>query len=191
MSRQLRKQGMWPADELARSVWHLAASLEDAVDLYEASKLVKTSEASVAIIKKALVELASFNDVVGELTGAVASADLSVDSRMALHQALRDYNRIIEPSRKLLTDIRNTIGAHRTAQPGPPEQKKHKSTFDAWGEWEQRMLELESQCTRENWVDSFNAAIELRNIVGQYALGSWFETDSAGVKFYMPLRISK
>ncbi|XXT21158.1 hypothetical protein WME94_06265 [Sorangium sp. So ce429] len=190
MSRHHRKLGVWPADDVARVVWHLVASLDDAVDLSEASKLVPSADVSVALIKKALVEFASFDDVVRELSQVTMKTDLPESVRAALRDALRDYNRSIDPSRKLLRDIRNTIAAHRTSQPGPPEQKKHGSAFNSWGEWEQRMVELEAQCARERWVDPFNAAIDLRNVLGRHALGSWVSTDGTAVTFYMPFGCS-
>ena len=188
MSRKHRKQGLWPADDVTQTVWHLVGALEDTVDLFQASKATTSTETSVALIKKALVEFVSFNDLVGEFAAVTAKADISEESRTVLRDALRKYNRTLEPSRQLLTTIRNTIAAHRTGQPGPSEQKKHGMTFEAWGAWERRMLDLEAECTRERWVDVFNAAIELNNAIAQLALGSWFSADGESITFYHPLR---
>jgi hypothetical protein len=192
MSRHHRRLDIWPADKFAVHVWHLVASLEDVRDLVEAAKAVASDHIRASLIKKALVELKSFDELVGELQTTVRTsdvADLENEGRLRLDAALTEYQRTLAPRRKLLTHIRNTLAGHRRALPDERQRKRFGTKFRAWGEWEQLLVGLERQCTLLEWVGSINAAISLGNVVIEVCPGQWFSThEEDAVRLYMPLR---
>lgn len=148
-------------------------------------------ESSVALMKKALVEFCSFEDVVGELRRVIRETDgheLPPDACRKISQSLRTYDIAVQPSRELLRTIRNTLAAHRTGFPGERESRRFGEDFKAWGAWEQQIVELESHCNRERWVDALNAAIVLRNVVADEGIGHWFSSQGNTFKAFIPIR---
>lgn len=193
MSRHLRKQGIWPGDALARVIWQLAGALEDAADLFDASKRAESDESSLALMKKALAEFCSFDDIVGQLRSVVREVGndkLADDLCQEILKGLRAYDVEVEPSRKLLRDIRNTIGAHRTGFPGAREAKRFGQDFSVWGAWEQHLGELENHCKRERWVEVLNAGITLRNLVTDTGVGHWYSTSGDIITLHVPIRLA-
>jgi hypothetical protein len=192
MSRYHRCEGLWPSDIFAVHVWHTVAALEDTLDLVEASKAVASEAARTALIKKALVELKAFDDLVAEFGTSLRgeqTAQLDSGSRIRLEQAVKNYHRAVQPSRGLLADIRNTLGAHRRGLPGDGERKRFGSDFRAWGEWEQRLASLEAECTLSRWIDFVNSAIALRNEIARESPGAWFSFGADGeFRLFFPIR---
>jgi len=193
MSRYLRKNDLWPADKFAAHVWHLVAALEDVVDLVEAStRNVEGAEARAVLMKKALVELKSFDEVVGELQQTLRGEEgrqLFDSQRAELEAALAAYHRAVQLSRKLLADVRNTLAGHRHSLPDDRQRRRFGRDFQAWGEWEQHLVDLEQQCSLRRWLNVINAAIALRNEVVEIGPGSWFSIHGDGIRFFLPLRM--
>jgi hypothetical protein len=190
MSRHRRKKHLWPSDDLAVHIWHMVAVTDDIADLVEASKLVREPDAKVAMIKKALVDLKSFDDLVAELRRtlyAKPNPPMPESAVAPLKDALHDYDKELEPSRDLLAKIRNNLGAHRRGLPGDKERKKFKTDFLAWGEWEQILNDLEAECTLDRWTAALNAAVRLRNLVTKLGLGSWYSINGDEMRLYFPL----
>jgi hypothetical protein len=190
MSRYLRSQALWPSDKFAVHVWHMVSAMEDAADLVEASRRIDHPERKAALLKKALVELKSFDDLVSEFQAtlrAQSGAQLPKTIRAHLQQALTAYHRSVEPSRRVLGDIRNTLGAHRRGLPRDTERKRFAKDFEAWGEWEQHLVDLEKQCTLERWIGVINSAIGLLNAITAQSPGSWFAVHGDGLRLYFPL----
>ena len=190
MSRHHRANNLWPADELAVQIWHLVAALEDIADLIEASKLIAAAGSRTALVKKALVELKSFDDLIGTFQRVIRTSDrVPTKDRDVVVAALSEYHRTVEPSRELLADIRNTVGAHRRSLPDDGQRSGFGKDFRAWGAWEHQLADLESKCTLEIWLSPINAAIALRNTVVGTGLGSWFTIGSEDMRFYVPLTL--
>ncbi len=192
MSRYHRKNDIWPADNFAAHVWHLVAALEDIADLVEASKIVEGAEAKATLIKKTLIELKSFDELVGEFQATLradAAGQLDDNQRASLESALRTYHRAIQPERELLGDIRNTLAGHRHSLPDERQRERFARDFRAWGEWEQRLVSLEQECTLGRWLSVINAAVAFRNIVVETSPGSWFLITEGGGQLFIPLRI--
>jgi hypothetical protein len=191
MSRYHRDKGLWPSDIFAVHVWHIVAALEDIVDLVEASKAVAREAARTALIKKALVELKAFDDLVAEFENSLRSeqaAQLDSGSRIRVEEAVKNYHRAVQPSRADLADIRNTLGAHRRGLPGEGERKRFGSDFRAWGEWEQHLASLEAKCTLSRWIDFVNSAIALRNGIARETPGAWFSSGAGGeLRLFFPI----
>lgn len=190
MSRHHRKKDLWPSDDIAVHIWHMVAVTEDIADLVEASKLVRQPDAKVALIKKALVDLKSFDDLVGGLRRTLYSRPNppTPESAVAsLKDGLHDYDKDLDPSRDLLARIRNNLGAHRRGLPGDKERKKFKTDFTAWGEWEHTLNDLEAACTLDQWIAALNAAVRLCNLVTNLGLGTWYSISGNKMRFYLPL----
>lgn len=192
MSRYHRRNDIWPADNLAVHVWHLVAALEEVADLAEASKSVEAAEAKATVIKKALVELKSFDDLISEFQVTLrvdTGLQLTDAERAALESGLRAYHQAVQPERKLLAEIRNTIAAHRRSLRGNQQRERFAKNFQAWGEWEQTLVRLEQQCTLERWLKVINAAVAFRNVVAETSPGSWFSiTGNGAIRMFVPLK---
>lgn len=192
MSRYHRRNDIWPANNLAVHVWHLVAALEDVADLAEASKRVEATEAKAALVKKALVELKSFDDVISEFQAmlrADAGFQLTDAERATLESGLQAYHRAVQPEREMLADIRNTVGAHRHSLPDDRQRQRFAKDLQAWGEWEQHLVGLEQQCTLERWLNVINASVAFRNLVAETSPGSWFSiTGDGAIRMFFPLR---
>jgi hypothetical protein len=194
MSRQQRSKGIWPADVYAVHVWHLSAALEDIQTLARASEAATDPLDRVALIKKMLVELKSFDgELVPKLEETVKTStpgSVTAEERKSLIQAIGSYHRAVQPGRELLANIRNVVGAHRRGLPEEADRKKFGSDFVAWGAWEQQLVELEAKCELSVWLDFVNAAIALLNEVLQQVRGSWFSIRGNELRQYVPLRFA-
>lgn len=193
MSRQQRRKNIWPSDEIAVHLWHVAAALEDINDLVGAWKATPTPDAKVAVCKKLLVELKALDEeLLPKLQNAIREgkgvAPRDADREQAL-AAFSVYHRAVQPSRKLLADIRNTFGAHRRALPDDGDRKNYGNDFASWGAWEHHLIDLEKHCTVERWLEFINAAIALRNELKDRLPGTWYTFEGDSLRLFTPIRI--
>jgi hypothetical protein len=191
MSREQRQKDIWPANLFARYLWLISGLWDDIHALAAAYKSAPDHNVQVVIARHLLVDFDSLDELIKEFHEYVkdeAVPRLHTGDGELLKQAFTDYHRAFEPFRPKLKKIRNTFGAHRTGKPKEKAKKYWATDRNAWGEWEQFLVELEGYCDLLQWAEAFNAVVNLINIVKDVNLDEWFSVPSEGIfRYYSPL----
>jgi len=191
MSRALRQQNLWPASPYARFLWLAFGLWEDIHTLTEVSKLSNQAETRLAIARHVLIDFDSLDELLKEFHEHIKKEELSKlnpQDRERLTAAFGNYHRTVQPHRKMLKDIRNNLGSHRTGMPWSKAPQSGVASQDEWGKWEQFLVSLENECDLAKWLGVFNAAQVLLNVLKDFNLDAWYSWPEDGqIRFYTPL----
>jgi hypothetical protein len=191
MSRNLRRQGPWPANSYARFLW-LAFGLWEGIralaDVYRSSN---DDETRLVLACHVLGDFDSLDELLREFHNHIKREELdklSPTDCEKMRSAFLGYHRAVEPWRESLKEIRNCLGSHRTGEPWRKAPKSGVTSPGEWGKWEQYLSELEGRCDLTQWVPVLNSARELLNLLKDFNLVRWFDiSEDANVRFYFPV----
>lgn len=132
MTRRLRHRGLWPGDLVTTYVWHILAVAEDMADLVQVARSIESLDAKRAVMKKALVDLKTFAELVDDLRTEIPGNRITLDDerKAAITDALSAFAQLLEPNRKMLIRIRDNLGAHRRGLPTSREKNNPRRRMD-------------------------------------------------------------
>ena len=191
MSRMLRDQDAWPANQYARYLWQAFALWEDITVLAGIYSVEKDQHRKLVIARHLLVDFDSLDDLLKEFHGYVKDEELDgLDARdsQVMQASFSEYHGAVEPYRGLLKKIRNNLGAHRTAMPWRKSSTRNEFLRDEWGKWESHLTELEGKCELSSWLPAINSAHLLLKTLVDFNLDAWFNiSDQSNLSFVMPV----
>lgn len=194
MSLEQRTKDIWPANKYARYIWLMRGLWDDMAALIKAGKKIDDPHTKYVVIKHLLVDLDSMDELIKEFQDYVFKKEiknLSEFNKTEIQKLFTSYHKNLEPKRKILKEIRNNLGAHRS---GIPRQKRKSSKIaekDAWGKYEQHVIELEKECKLKNWMKQLNTIVELINCLQNFNLDSWFSVTKKGqFHLYIPINLA-
>lgn len=192
MSKAHREKGLWPMSSYARYLWLVYGLWEDMLALNEAYKVAQDPEVQLVVVRHMLVDFDSLDELIKEFHGHVKRVEvgkLSDKDAELILGAFSDYHRVLEPHRSKLKQIRNNLGAHRTGMPWVKAKTSGTTDSNEWGKWEQLLVKLERHCDLSLWLDTFNAALTLIQVLKDFNLDAWYTwPEDDEVKFFMPIQ---
>jgi hypothetical protein len=167
--------------------------LSDLQILFGLYKSAEDEAARIVISRHAVVDLCAFDDVLKKLRKYLATTtefSLTAEEKEMIRASFARHKAGTRSDSGLLREIRNSLGAHRTAVPSARDLKRHGDHMKAWGAWEHRLEELENRADLKHWVEYGNACMTLFNELKELSIFSWFSWHDGdeSLRFYHPLR---
>ena len=162
--------------EYARYLWLAYGLWEDLLALNQAYKNMTDNDIKIVIVRHMLVDFDSLDTLLREFLKHIKDHELgklnAKDTERML-DAITTYTKVVEPQRKILKEIRNNLGADRT---GPMKRAKTTGVMSSyeWGSLEHFLVDLEARCDLSQWVNIFNAALNLLIVLKDYNLDAWY-----------------
>jgi hypothetical protein len=182
---------MWPANPYARFLWLALDLWEDLHTLVDVYKSTNKEDPRLVIARHTLVDFDSLDELLKEFIEHINKEEikkLNQQDQDRLLNACISYHKAVQPRRKLLKDIRNNLGAHRTGRPWINAPQSGISSSSEYGKWEQFLAQLENKCDLNEWVNTFNAVYQLLNVLQDFNLDAWYSwPENENIKFYMPI----
>lgn len=191
MSRNLRRQGPWPANSYARFLWLASGLWEEIHALANVYRSSNDDETRLVLARHVLGDFDSLDELLREFHNHIKGEELdklSPADGAKMRSAFLHYHRAVEPSRESLKEIRNCLGSHRTGEPWRKAPKSGVTSPELWGRWEQYLSKLEGRCDLTQWEPVLNSARELLNLLKDFNLVQWYSiSEDANVRFYFPV----
>ncbi len=191
MSRELRRQGQWPANSYARFLWLAFGLYEEIHALADVYRSSNDGETRLVLARHVLGDFDSLDELLHEFHDYIKRKELdklSPADGKKIRSAFLDYHRAVQPSRQSLKEIRNCLGSHRTGEPWRKAPQSGVTSPEEYGKWEQYLLKLEGRCDLTQWTPVLNSARELLNLLKDFNLDRWYSfSEDAKIRFSIPL----